>query len=105
MTDSNGNIVTITVNLTVNGSGSTSGITWSPNPVTLTAAVGGNTASLTVYLTSTTAGTFNNATISGSGLYVSSVTTTTNTTTGYVTCTGTPAAFRQHLLRQLGGVL
>ena len=88
VTDSNNNPVTITVNLSVNGSGTATGITWSPNPVTMTAAVGGYTVQQTVYLTSTTAGTFNNASISGSGLSIGPVTSTTNTTTGYVTVSG-----------------
>ena len=77
VTDSNGNQVTITVNLVVN-SGTTSGITWSPNPMTLTAAVGGNTTSQVVTLTSATSGTFA-ASIGGSGLSVSGVTTTSTT--------------------------
>src|ERR1035437_9049686 len=88
VTDSNNNPVTITVNLSVNGSGTATGITWSPNPVTMTAAVGGYTVQQTVYLTSTTAGTFNNTSISGSGLSIGPVTSTTNTTTGYVTVSG-----------------
>src|SRR5208283_925964 len=41
VTDSQGNTVTITVSLSVNGSVSTSGITWSPNPASITAAVNG----------------------------------------------------------------
>jgi uncharacterized protein (TIGR03437 family) len=87
VTDSNNNPVTITVNLSVNGSGTVTGITWSPTPVTLSAAVGGSTVQQTVYLTSTTAGTFNNVTISGSGLSVGSV-TTSNTNQAYVVVSG-----------------
>jgi hypothetical protein len=51
--------------------------------VTLSAAVAGNTVSLAVYLSSSTAGTFT-ASITGSGLSVSAV-NTTSPTTGYVT--------------------
>jgi uncharacterized protein (TIGR03437 family) len=87
VTDSNNNPVTITVNLSVNGSGTATGITWSPNPVTLSAAVGGYTVQQTIYLTSTTAGTFNNATISGTGLSIGSV-ATTSSNTGYVIVSG-----------------
>ena len=87
VTDSNNNPVTITVNLSVNGSGTVTGITWSPTPVTLSAAVGGSTVQQTVYLTSTTAGTFNNATISGSGLSIGSV-TTSNSNQAYVVVSG-----------------
>jgi uncharacterized protein (TIGR03437 family) len=87
VTDSNNNPVTITVNLSVNGSGTATGITWSPNPVTMTAPVGGYNVQQTVYLTTTTAGTFNNASISGSGLSIGSVITTTGNT-GNVTVSG-----------------
>jgi uncharacterized protein (TIGR03437 family) len=87
VTDSYNNPVTITVNLSVNGSGTGTGITWSPTPVTLSAAVGGSTVQQTVYLTSTTAGTFNNATITGSGLSIGSV-TTSNSNQAYVVVSG-----------------
>jgi uncharacterized protein (TIGR03437 family) len=87
--DSGGNTVTLTVNLVVNG-GSTTGITWSPNPVTLTAAVSGSTVQQTVSLTSTTAGTFTGL-ISGSGLYLGAV-NTTSTTTASVIVYGNPSA-------------
>jgi len=90
VTDSNGNAVTITVNLTVNG-GTSSGITSTPNPVTLSAAVGGSTVSQTVGLSSSIAGTFT-ASISGSGLYVSGVSTTTTTpASGSVIVYGNPS--------------
>jgi uncharacterized protein (TIGR03437 family) len=90
VTDSNGNQITITVNLSVNGS-SVSGITWSPNPVTLTAALNGSTVQQTVYLTSTAAGTFTAsiANNTGSGLSISTVTTTTSNT-AYVLVYGNP---------------
>jgi uncharacterized protein (TIGR03437 family) len=87
VTDSNNNPATITVNLSVNGSGTATGITWSPNPVTMTAPAGGYNVQQTVYLTTTTAGTFNNASISGSGLSIGSVNTTTSNT-GNVTVSG-----------------
>jgi len=75
--DQNGNQTLITVYLTVNG-GSTTGITWSPNPVTITAAAGGSQQQVQVNLSSATAGTFT-ASIGGSGLSVSQVSTVTNT--------------------------
>ena len=79
----------ITVYLTVNG-GTTSGITWSPNPVTITAAAGGSTAASAVNLSSATAGTFT-ASITGSGLSVSGVSTTSTTpAAGYVIVYGNP---------------
>jgi uncharacterized protein (TIGR03437 family) len=92
VSDQNGNQALITVYLTVNG-GSTTGITWSPNPVTITAAAGGSQQQLQVNLSSTTAGTFT-ASISnntGSGLSVSGVaTTSTNPAAGYVIVYGNP---------------
>jgi uncharacterized protein (TIGR03437 family) len=86
VTDSLNNQVTIIVNLTVNGSGTATGITWLPNPATLpAAALGGSTVSLTVYVASSTAGTFSSsAGISGSGLSVSAVSTLTSTTASVV---------------------
>jgi uncharacterized protein (TIGR03437 family) len=94
VTDSNGNHVTITVYLSVNGSGSTSGITWYPNPAILpTAAVGGSTVSLTVYLNSASTGTFTAsvANITGTGLTISQVfTTTTTPAAAYVIVYGNP---------------
>ena len=87
--DQNSNQALITVYLTVNG-GTTSGITWSPNPVTITAAAGGSQQQVQVNLSSATAGTFT-ASITGSGLSVSGVSTTTTTpAAGYVIVYGNP---------------
>jgi uncharacterized protein (TIGR03437 family) len=88
VSDYNGNTTLITVYLTVNG-GSTSGITWSPNPVTITAAAGGSQQQLQVNLSSATAGTFT-ASISGSGLSVSGV-STTSPASAYVIVYGNPS--------------
>jgi uncharacterized protein (TIGR03437 family) len=94
--DTNGYQTTITVYLVVNG-GSTSGITWSPDPVVLpTAAVNGSTVSQTVYLNSATVGTFTAsvANVTGSGLYISGVTTTSTSPSpaaGYVVVYGNPS--------------
>jgi uncharacterized protein (TIGR03437 family) len=75
--DQNNNQTTIYVTLSVNG-GSTSGISWSPNPATITAAVNGYTQQVTISLYSATAGTFSIATnVAGSGLSNSAVTTST----------------------------
>jgi uncharacterized protein (TIGR03437 family) len=89
--DSNNNQVTITVNLAVNGGGSASGITWSPNPATITAAVGVVQQQQTVTLSSATSGTFS-ASITGSGLSVSQVfTSTTTPASGSVIVYGNPS--------------
>jgi uncharacterized protein (TIGR03437 family) len=90
--DSNNNQVTITVNLVVNGGGgSASGITWSPNPATITAAVGVVQQQQTVTLSSATSGTFS-ASITGSGLSVSQVfTSTTTPASGSVIVYGNPS--------------
>ena len=95
VSDYNGNTALITVYLTVNG-GSTSGITWSPNPVTITAAAGGSQQQLQVNLSSATAGTFT-ASISGSGLSVSGVTTsTTSPASAYVIVYGNPSGLSSY---------
>jgi uncharacterized protein (TIGR03437 family) len=87
--DLNGNPALITVYLSVNG-GSTGAITWSPNPVTITAAAGGSQQQLQVNLSSATAGTFT-ASMSGTGLSVSGVSTTSTTpAAGYVIVYGNP---------------
>jgi uncharacterized protein (TIGR03437 family) len=85
VTDQNGNPALITVTLVVNG-GTASGITWNPDPVVLTAALGGSTVTQTVNLTSATAGTFTVgiANNSGTGLSVSGVTTITTTTASVI---------------------
>ena len=95
VSDYNGNTALITVYLTVNG-GSTSGITWSPNPVTITAAAGGSQQQLQVNSSSATAGTFT-ASISGSGLSVSGVTTsTTSPASAYVIVYGNPSGLSSY---------
>jgi uncharacterized protein (TIGR03437 family) len=66
--DQNNNQVTITVNLVVNG-GSTNGLTLSPNPLTLTAAVNGSTVSQAVSVSYITTGTIATAVTSGVGIY------------------------------------
>ena len=91
VTDSQGNTATITVSLSVNGSVSTSGITWSPNPASITAAVSGYTQQLTISLNSATAGTFSITGITGSGLSVGGVSTsTTSPAAASVTVYGNP---------------
>jgi uncharacterized protein (TIGR03437 family) len=88
--DLNNNQVTVTVYLSVNG-GSTSGITWSPNPATIAAALNGYTQQVTVSLTSATAGTFTITNISGSWLSVGGVnTSTTSPAAASVTVYGNP---------------
>jgi uncharacterized protein (TIGR03437 family) len=90
VTDSNLNQVTITVNLVVNG-GSPTGITWSPNPVIITAAVSGYTQQVTVSLSSATNGTFGISSYTGPGLSVGAVTTTSTTpAAAYVVVSGNP---------------
>jgi uncharacterized protein (TIGR03437 family) len=89
VSDQNGNQALITVYLTVNG-GTIGAITWSPNPVTITAAAGGSQQQVQVNFSSATPGTFT-ASISGSGLYVSGVSTTsTNPAAGSVIVYGNP---------------
>jgi uncharacterized protein (TIGR03437 family) len=89
--DQNNNQVTITVNLVVNGGGTSSGITWQPNPVTITAALGVVQQQQTVTLSSATAGTFS-ASITGSGLSASQVfTSTTTPASAYVIVYGNPS--------------
>jgi uncharacterized protein (TIGR03437 family) len=85
--DGNGNQVTITVALSVNG-GSTNGITLSPNPITLSAAVGGSTVSQAVSVSYTSGGSITGASTSGSGLtwYV-----TTSALPGSLTVYGNPS--------------
>jgi len=91
--DQNGNQALITVYLSVNG-GSTTGITWSPNPVTITAGVGGYTQALTVYLSSATAGTFSISGITGSGLSLGTLGITSySPAAASVTVYGNPTGF------------
>jgi type II secretory pathway component GspD/PulD (secretin) len=74
LTGSDGSIAYINVTLTVNG-GTASGLTVTPNPISLTASLGGTTVSATVTVTSQTAGTLS-ATVTGSGLSLSAVSST-----------------------------
>ena len=69
-----GSIAYFNVNLSVNG-GTATGLTVSPNPITLNASVALVAAQQTITVTSATAGTFS-ASVSGSGLSI----TNTNTT-------------------------
>jgi uncharacterized protein (TIGR03437 family) len=85
--DGNGNQVTITVNLSVNG-GTTNGITLSPNPVTLTAAVGGTTVSQVVSVSYISAGSITSASTTGTGLFYYVY---TSTLPGSVTVYGNPS--------------
>jgi uncharacterized protein (TIGR03437 family) len=90
VSDLNGNQALITVNLTVNG-GTLGAITWSPNPVTITAAAGGSQQQVQVNFSSATPGTFAASISSGSGLTVGGVSTiTTNPAAGSVIVYGNP---------------
>jgi len=71
---SDGSIAYINVTLTVNG-GTATGLTVTPDPVTLSASLGGSTVSATVTVTSDTAGALS-VSITGSGLSLSTVSTT-----------------------------
>ena len=68
VTGSDGSIAYVNVTLTVNGGAST-GLTVLPNPVALSAALGGTSAQQTITVTSVNAGTLS-ATVTGSGLAV-----------------------------------
>ncbi len=72
---SDGSLAYIDVNLTVNG-GASSGLVVSPDPITLSAALGGAAVQQTISVTSATAGTLS-ATVTGSGLTVTLPSTTT----------------------------
>jgi type II secretory pathway component GspD/PulD (secretin) len=74
LTGSDGSIAYINVTLTVNG-GTASGLTVTPNPVTLSASLGGSAVSATVSVTSDTAGALS-VSVTGSGLSLSGVGTT-----------------------------
>lgn len=86
VTDSNQNTTLITVNISVNGAQNT-GITLSPAPISLSAALGQN-AQATVTLTSDTSGTVN-LTVTGSGLTLAN---SSNTQSISVTA-GSPTTF------------
>ena len=74
LTGSDGSIAYINVTLTVNG-GIATGLTVTPNPVSLSASLDGSTVSATVTVTSDTTGDFS-ATVTGSGLSLSDVSPT-----------------------------
>ena len=74
LTGSDGSIAYINVTLTVNG-GTATGLTLSPNPISLTASLGGSVVTATVSVTSETAGALS-ATVTGSGLTVTGVSAT-----------------------------
>jgi type II secretory pathway component GspD/PulD (secretin) len=76
---SDGSLAYINVNLTVNG-GTTSGLVVSPNPITMSAQLGGSPIQQTVTVVSATAGTLA-ASVTGSGLTVSVPTTTVDADT------------------------
>ena len=79
------------VNLTVNG-GTTNGLTVSPNPISMQAAVNGSSVQQAVTVTSVTGGTLS-ASVTGSGLSVavSNSTVVANVPTSAITVTGNPA--------------
>ena len=83
LTGSDGSIAYINVTLTVNG-GTASGLTVTPNPISLSASLDGSTVSATVTVTSETGGGLS-ATVTGSGLSLSTVSATV--------AAATPAAF------------
>ena len=88
VTDNLGNTLTITVNLTINGQ-NTNGLTLSPSPLTLNAAVGQTTAAQgTVTISSTTSGTLG---LSYSGTGITAVLSNSSINSGtnqYVTVYG-----------------
>ncbi len=91
VTGTDGSSQSVTINLTVNG-GNTSGLTVSPNPVTLQTAVNGSQVQQGVTVTSITGGTLT-ATVSGTGLNVSvsNSTVTANVASTAITVTGNPS--------------
>ena len=74
LSGSDGSIAYINVTLTVNG-GAATGLTVSPNPVSLSADLDGSAVSTTITVTSQTAGALT-ATVTGSGLSLSTVPST-----------------------------
>ena len=66
LTSSDGSLAYLNVNLTVNG-GTATGLTVLPNPISLSAPLGGAVVQQTISLTSVTSGTLT-ATVTGSGL-------------------------------------
>ncbi len=88
---SDGSQASFNVNLTVNG-GTTNGLTVSPNPISMQAAVNGSSVQQAVTVTSVTGGTLS-ASVTGSGLsvVVSNSTVMANVPTSAITVTGNPA--------------
>ena len=74
LTGSDGSIAYINVTLTVNG-GTASGLTVTPNPISLSASLDGSTVSATITVTSSTTGALS-ASVTGSGLSLSTVNAT-----------------------------
>jgi general secretion pathway protein D len=74
LTGSDGSISYINVTLTVNG-GTATGLTVTPNPISLSASLGGSAVSATVTVTSDTGGALS-ASVTGSGLSLSTVSST-----------------------------
>jgi Flp pilus assembly secretin CpaC len=68
LTASDGSLAYLNVNLTVNG-GTATGLSVTPNPVTVSAPLGGTAVQQTITVTSVNAGTLN-ATVNGSGMSV-----------------------------------
>jgi general secretion pathway protein D len=79
VTASDGSLAYLNVNLTVNG-GTATGLTVSPNPISMSSALGGTAQQQTVTVTSDTAGTLA-ATVTGSGLSLTIPTTTVEANT------------------------
>ena len=91
ITSTDGSIAYLNVNLTVNG-GTATGLSVTPNPISLSAPLGGASVQQTVTVTSANAGTLN-ATVTGAGLSVTlpSDTAVTAGTPVTLTVTGNPA--------------
>ena len=90
ITASDGSVAYVNVTLTVNG-GTSNGLTVSPNPVSIAAALGGAAVQQTISVTSAAAGTLS-ATVTGSGLTVTlSDTTVKANTPATFTLTANPA--------------
>ena len=77
ITGSDGSLAYLNVNLTVNG-GTATGLTVSPNPISISAPLGGTAVQQTITVTSVNNGTLT-ATVTGSGLSVALPTDTTVT--------------------------
>jgi hypothetical protein len=88
---SDGSQQSFNVSLTVNG-GTTNGLTVSPNPISMQAALNGSSVQQAVTVTSVTGGTLS-ASVTGTGLtvVVSNSTVTANVPTSAIIVTGNPA--------------